>query len=70
MAGALHGLSAWQATAGREGEHHILVDGFPGQKLIELLKHHDSVRARTADGLAIEVNGSLGGAQKTSHRFE
>jgi hypothetical protein len=69
-----HGLCLGRLAAhfarGFERESHILLDRFPRQQLIELLKHEHAVGAGPANGQSLEAHAALGGRHVATHRLE
>ncbi|MCY1364119.1 hypothetical protein D9M69_509120 [compost metagenome] len=53
---SLFGLPALEGFRSQKRKHHVLFDGFPRRQLIELLKHHDPVRSRRIDALALQTD--------------
>ena len=64
------GLAPYQFSPRHQRKHDILLDGLPGQQLVELLEHHHSVRSGLADGAAFEQDFALDGRQIAADGLE
>ncbi|MNP41010.1 hypothetical protein D3C76_1346860 [compost metagenome] len=68
--GAFFSLPALERARGQQREHHVVLDGFPWRQLVELLEHHDAIRARAMHGLALQSDLPFPGLDETGHRLE
>ncbi len=59
-----------EAGAVGEREHDVLLDGLPGEQLVELLEHHHPVGSRPHDLAAVERDAALGRADVAADRLE
>ncbi|MNJ58660.1 hypothetical protein D3C77_543040 [compost metagenome] len=70
MQGTRFGLLALERGGRQQREHHVLFNGFPRWQLIELLEHHDPVRARAMHRLALQADLPFLRLDKTGDRLE
>ena len=64
------GRVAAHLARGFQREHHVLLDRFPRQQLVELLEHEHPVGARRADGQTLEAHAALGRRHVAADRLE
>ncbi|MCY1545064.1 hypothetical protein D9M68_809880 [compost metagenome] len=70
MQGALFGIAAPQSARGQQREHDVLLDRLPRRQLVELLKHHDAIRAGLAHLGAIQADAAADRLDKAGHGLE
>ncbi|MNR55058.1 hypothetical protein D3C85_1753660 [compost metagenome] len=56
MQRSVFGLGALELARNEQREHDVLLHRLPRRQLVELLEHHDAVRSRLGDPLAVQAD--------------
>ena len=64
------GLATAQGARGQQREHDVLLHRLPRRQLVELLEHHDAIRAGLAHLGAIQTDAAADRLDETGHGLE
>ncbi len=63
-------LATTGLATGEQREHGVFQHRLPGRQLVEFLEHHDAIRSRVLDRLALQANLAVQRRQEARHRLE